>query len=211
MPKPVHYSRSIHFDFAAEAVLQRPKLAAYITSISNSWNEIDARLSVFLAALLGTEATTVITIFVALKADAAKRAAVDAIASLKLNEDQQKTFEKIMITLGKRYDERNKAIHGAWNISNSYPNDLLWADIRETTILAVELMKLNAAGNEPGQHEAVLRQQKKILVYNENDFIDIHNRMVEAYSELDAFVSPFTNQAFGQAFSSVSKSPLPKV
>jgi len=53
--------------------------------------------------------------------------------------------------------------------------------------------------------------QRNILLYKENDFIDMYNRMVAAFNELNAFVGPFLNQAFGPNFAASSRVPLPRV
>jgi hypothetical protein len=208
MPQPIHFSRPIHFDFSAPSILQRPDLARYIGVISNTWNELDARIAVFLATLLDAEATTVITIFTDLKSDIAKRSVINSVVSLKLDADDRKTFEQILISISKRYEERNRVIHGAWGISPEYPNGLLWCDIRETTVLAAELMELSVAGDTVAQHAAMLRQQSRIFVYTENDFIDMFNRITDAYLELDVFVKPFIAKAFGPAFGSGLRSHL---
>jgi len=85
MPQPVHYSQPIHLDFSSDAILGRPALAPYVAAISMHWNEIDARIAVFIAALLGTEGATVINIFLALKGDAPRRALVDSVTEQKLD------------------------------------------------------------------------------------------------------------------------------
>jgi len=211
MPQPIHYSHHIHFDFSSGALLQRPKLAGYIGAISNVWNDLDARIGVFLAALLGAEAITVMTIYTDLKSDVAKRSLVKSVIGMMLSRDEKTEFERILATVGLRYDERNRVIHGAWGISLEYPDGLLWSDIRETTVLAAELMRLNAEGDISGQHAAVLRQQKKMLVYKENDFIDMFNRIVDAFNELDKFVNETVSKAFGPSFSAGPKSRLPRV
>lgn len=210
MPQPIHFSRHIQLNFNSASILQRPQLAGYIGAISNSWNDIDARIGVFLAALLEAEAITVITIFTDLKSDIAKRSLINSVIGIKLTTAQKTQFEKILTIIGSRYDERNRVIHGAWGISQEFPDALLWSDIRETTNLAAELMRLNAVGDIPGQHAAMLRQQKKTLVYKQNDFIDMYNRLVDAFNELDAFVRPFVTTAFGPAFATTSKSHLPR-
>jgi hypothetical protein len=111
MPQPVHYSHAISFDFGPEAILDRPNLAAHVAAISARWNEIEARTAAFLAALLGGEAKTGISIFFAITNDGAKRAAIDSICALKLSKPQQDEFKKLLKTVGERYSERNRAIH----------------------------------------------------------------------------------------------------
>lgn len=204
-------TRPIHFDFSPLGALKRPNLGAYVTVISNFWNEIEAQIAIFLAALLGAEASTVLTIFLAIQSDSAKRAVIDKIVLMKLDKTQQATFSTAMDLIGRRYTERNKCVHGAWGFSTEYPDALLWTDIRETNILAVELMALAAKGDLDEQHRRMREAQRGILIYKENDFIDMYNRFVEAFNELNAFVGPFINKAFGANFLASSRAPLPKV
>jgi hypothetical protein len=211
MPQPMSTTRRIHFDFSPDAALKRPKLGAYVTVISNFWNEIEARIAIFLAALLGAEASTVLTIFLTIQSDSAKRAVIDKIVSMKLDKTQQATFSTAIDLIGRRYSERNRCVHGAWGVSIEYPDALLWTDVRETNILAVELMALAAKNDFDGQHTRMRESQRGILIYKENDFIDMHNRFVEAFNELNASVAPFINQAFGANFLATPRVPLLRV
>jgi hypothetical protein len=59
MPQPIPRGKQISFSFGRRAVLERPKLAPYIAAILMHWNEIESRMGIFLAALLGGESQTV--------------------------------------------------------------------------------------------------------------------------------------------------------
>ncbi len=196
MPQPIHYSHLISFDFSPEAILQRPELAAHVAGISAQWNEIEARTAAFLAALLGGEARTGISIFFAITNDGAKRAAIDAISGLKLWPEQREEFQKILRAINERYGERNHAIHGAWGVSPLYPDALLWADIRETVLLHVELMDER---NAPASKKLRLDFQKKIRVWKKQDFTNIIERLKLEYSKLFDFTRPFIDDALFMA------------
>jgi len=194
MPQPVHYSHHIHYEFTPKALLGRPKLAAHMAVVSAMWNEIEARIGALLAALVGAaEAETVISIFLAVKNDAARRATIDTVARLKMSDADRERFQEIMRIVGKRYDERNPIVHGAWGLSPSYPGAILWADIRETMMLHVRMM--NAADDQGS--EIRLAYQRKILAYNEADFLNIEKRFEETFGELAVFSKPIMEQAFG--------------
>lgn len=178
-------------------LLERPKLAAHIAVISAQWNEIEARIAAMLAALLGTEAKTAVTIFLALQNDGAKRAAIDAICSLKLPPDDVAMFQTIQQKIGKRYTDRNRAVHGAWGISPKYPDQLLWADTREVTLFHVTMMGLPGPKNQEKRRKLNLKQQQTLLVYSEQDFLDIEARIKSAYDELCVFSKPIIERGFG--------------
>lgn len=193
MPQPIHYSYLISFDFGPEAILDRPQLAAHVAGISALWNEIEARTAAFLAALLGGEAKTGISMFFAITNDGAKRAVIDAVCSLKLKPDQNKELQAIMKKIGERYGERNRAIHGAWGISDLYPDALLWSDTRETIQLQVDVATIFK--NAEAAKQLRLEFQKRIQVWKESDFKDVERRIKSQYDELYWFTKPFIDDS----------------
>jgi hypothetical protein len=204
MPQPVHYSYQIDYAFLPEALLERPHLAAQIAAISALWNDIEARIAAFLAALAGPgEAETVIALFHAITNDGAKRAAADALTTLKLSGRNRETFKEAMLAAGRRYVDRNTVVHGSWGTSPVYPDKLLWCDVRDATMLAVDMMGLT---DKAEQKKRLIVTQKKIMVYGERDFIDMRERMREAYNQLHDFTNPFMERSFG-AFAKVDWPP----
>ena len=195
MPQPVHYSHRIEFQFTPESLLLRPKLAAHIALISAMWNEIEARIGALLAALVGSEAETVISIFVAVRNDAAKRATIDTVAELKMSADEHAQFQEIMKKIGKRYDDRNIVVHGAWGISPAYPEALLWLDIRQNLLFHVEMMSVP----DDRRTAALIAEQKKMMVYDERDFISMQERIRVTYEELRTFSRPILERGLGHS------------
>jgi hypothetical protein len=195
MPQPVHFSTRIPFSFAPEGLLERPELATQIAIISSLWNEIEARISAFLAALVGSESKTVIAVYLAIKNDGAKRATIDTITQQKLSATDFARFQEILRTIGSRYNDRNKVVHGAWAISPKYPGKLLWADVRETVSLMTEMIGLDH--NETRRQEKLIAHQKQLMVYGLSDFKKIGSRMRTAYEELCAFTKPHMERGLG--------------
>ena len=118
MPQPIHYSTGIPVDFRPEVLFRRPQLALHIALISYLWNEIEAKIGVFLATLSGNEGKTVISIFTAIQSDVAKRRIIDTIAELNLNEAEQTKFQAILKKISERYVERNRIVHGSWELAH---------------------------------------------------------------------------------------------
>jgi hypothetical protein len=199
MPQPVQHYRAISFEFYPDAILQRPTLAPYIGRIAAHWNELEAQMAVLLAALLGSEAKTVISVFLALKADVAKKTTLDTVTELKLPPADLEKFREIQKTLGRRYSERNTAIHGAWGVSPEYPDKLLWSDIRDSTAMLTDIMPLSDPSKRAERIARMLEQQKRLMVYEERDFQDIVARMKAAITELGDFGRPYVRKAFAPA------------
>jgi hypothetical protein len=77
------------------------------------WNEIESHIGVFLAALLGGEAQTVMKVFLALETDGGRKSTIDTVTKRKLSPDDLRQFQEIQRNIGSRYSERNKVVHGA--------------------------------------------------------------------------------------------------
>jgi hypothetical protein len=196
MPQPLPHGKSVTFDFRQDACLERPKLAPHIVAICMRWNEIESRLGIFLAALMGGEAKTIVSVFLALKTDGGKKATLDTVANLKLDSDDLKEFQDIQEEIAKRYKERNKAVHGAWGISPDYPDGLLWYDHRETIAMFPELMLRLDSG--AARQKLLEEQQKSIRVYTEQDLIDINSRIQGTYQRLETFTARWVGPLFMQ-------------
>jgi hypothetical protein len=196
MPQPIPHNRKISFSFGRKDVMQRPKLTPYIASILMHWNEIESRLSIFLAALLGGEAQTVIKVFLALQTDGGRKATMDTVAELKLSPDDLKRFQEIQRDIGGRYSERNKAVHGAWGISPEYPDDLLWYDPRESVQLFPNLMATVGDDKRAERRALIAEMNKSLRIYTEKDFTDILMRFETTYSALEKFTEPYIKPLF---------------
>ena len=196
MPQPLPPHKKIHFHFHPLGILERPDLAAHIGAISGLWNDIETRMNIFLASLLGDEAETVIAVFQSIQNDGARRAAADAICSLKLDPTEREAYQEAQRLVGARYADRNSIVHGAWGISDTYPDSLLWMDVRDSTTQAVLLMKLQGPTHTEERKRVQAKFQRKILRYEKRDFEEIESRINDAYAKLLAFTKPYLERAF---------------
>jgi hypothetical protein len=193
MPQPIPPGKEISFDFRPSSVLERPKLAPYIAAILMSWNEIESHVGVFLAALLGDESQTVIKVFLALQTDGGRRSTIDTVTKLKLSPTDLERFQEVQHDIGRRYAERNKAVHGAWGTSYQYPDDLLWYDPRESVAALPDLMK---AEDGNALKTTLAEVNKSIRIYNETDFKDIITRFEQTETALKAFTATYVGPLF---------------
>jgi hypothetical protein len=196
MPQPIRSVDYVFVDFSPKAVLNRPNLAAYLPAISGIWNETETRFGLFLATPLGADARTGVAMFNAITNDGARRAAFDAVCNVKLSTAEKTSLQGVQSTVGARYNDRNKIVHGAWGISDTYPDALLWVDAKESVVFHTDMMGLKDAENDV-RHARVMSYQGSIFIYLERDFIDIVNRMEAAYNALTEFTEPFVERAYG--------------
>ena len=195
MPQPIPDGRDVSLDFRPHALLQRPKLAPYIGAILMHWNEIESHMGIFLAALLGAEARTVMSVFLALQTDGGRKTTIDTVTKLRLSAADLARFKDIQKNVGGRYSERNKAAHGAWGISPHYPDDLVWYDPRETVEAFPDIMRAELRSEVAARMKEV---NENVRIYNEKDFLDILDRFKSTEAELKAFTSPLVSPLFVQ-------------
>lgn len=146
-----------------------------------------------MAALLKHEAQTVISIYLALTSDHAKRATLDTVIDLKLGAGDKAKFKAVMTNVSARYKERNKVVHGSWGTSPEYPDDLLWYDPKESTSMFPEMMALSYEAKQARLKE----MQKSLFVWKGTDFTNMIDRFKITHSELlsftDSAVRPWMN------------------
>jgi hypothetical protein len=193
MPQPLPPGKEISFDFRPSSVLGRPKLAPYIATILMHWNEIESHMGVFLAALLGGEAQTVIKVFLALQTDGGRKSTIDTVTQLKLSPTDLARFQEVQRDIGGRYSERNRVVHGGWGTSDQYPENLLWYDPRESVAAFPDLMKADDGNALQAKLDEV---NKSIRIYKEADFKDMITRFGQTESALKEFTAPFVGHLF---------------
>lgn len=196
MPQPIRHPDIVPVNFRPDAILHRPHLAAHIVVISNIWNDIESRIGLFLATLLEADVRTTVSMYLAITNDGAKRAALDAVARLKLSSIDQAALQTALAQAGIAYAERNKAVHGSWGIADKYPHDLLRGDPKDAILFHADMMKFKPDDNDP-RHARIMEYQKLIFRFNETDFLSIEAKMDSIATEIYAFTNPFINKAYG--------------
>jgi hypothetical protein len=108
---------------------------------------------------------------------------------------EKNEFQAILQEISKRISERNDVIHGAWGISPSYPDKLLWCDPRDTTRAFVGVAEIARQLTTFDKWAGTLMElQKRILVYEERDFINIEQRLTTTGNRLLSFCAPFLSK-----------------
>lgn len=208
MPQPIHNPDLVPVNFTPGAILKEPWLSAHIGVISSMWSDLEGHIAAFLAAILNSRTT--VAMFLAITNDGAKRAAIDAAARETLTKAHQEQLQTLLTKIGHRYADRNTVVHGVWGISSKYPNRLLWADVRETTLFHADMMKLEREDAENDvRFTRMMRYQKTLILYEERDFVAIKDRVQKVLTEFAAFGDPFIGRAFGKDVLVLPKRPAP--
>jgi hypothetical protein len=154
----------------ADALAQRPRLAAQIGMITAMWAYIEYGVGLTLSHILGGEAMLGTTIYLALRSEGPQRTVIKAAAQAKLSSD---LADAVLCFLERMRDgsvERNRVIHGIWEAVESYPDSLVWTDPKA-------LIRWDATRKT---------SPSSSVVYNEQDFAFILSRLKDLSNDLAA-------------------------
>lgn len=118
-----------------------PKMAAHIGIIASLWTHVEFQLGCLLATMLKAEAGLAITMYMVIRADAAKLAAIDAIANQTLLDSKLKEeYAEIKDKVAKTSVQRNKVVHGLWATVENDPDILVMVSPRLLLPVAASLI-----------------------------------------------------------------------
>ena len=166
MPQPITSPGGAYRAFPKH-VLERPKLAALLGAIAAQWGFVDrSLLDIFERATSKSfhrdEVAT--TIFDTLGAQGPKLDLIERMIELRLPDETKKKWKAIRKMIRDRSGERNPLIHGAWNISDAHPHELI-----------------------------LLKVSGQAILYTERDFVEILDRVVELSNSVNDFVIEVAN------------------
>jgi hypothetical protein len=157
----------------------RPELMAYLGSITVMWAEIEAMLGVVFADMLGTEARFGVAVFLALRAEAAQKDVLRAVAELKLPGESATKFALFLKRLRDSAEARNRIAHGKWGYSLSHPDALVYMDPKDD--LRHRSMRPVGQGRVVAEW---MKKQPKLLLYCKDDFDLIEAQLSQLQTDL---------------------------
>ena len=129
MPQPLPAGKGITTVSPPKRLLKRPKLASLIGTIASEWGYIDDCLVDIFEGVVSEKATrdkVAVTVFETLSSLHMRLELLSKILHLLAPEHIRDEFDKkVSPLLRKAASERNKIVHGAWEISDDYPDDLI--------------------------------------------------------------------------------------
>lgn len=182
MSEPKVIKQPAHLHTGADAVAQRPILAAHIGTIAHLATMIDTRMGVVFAEMIGAHQEAGLKIYLELKS--ARRQVTQRIAEDVLSESQLNAFNKACKKIRKATEKRDEIIHGVWYVSDDYPNGLVRACQKEATKGMVDYLV-----KEPSIIRHLLGPDITFWLYTEATFLSVEKRLLEAMSRLTNFQS----------------------
>jgi uncharacterized protein YutE (UPF0331/DUF86 family) len=180
MPQPITGIK--HLDTRAEALSERPELAARIAAIAVQY------LAELFVALLGREEEAALAIYLELVDQNVRKAAFDALARTKLDAAALADFASLYERFRKVAKKRNRIVHGYWAISEDHTDGLLLLDIKD---VHREDFAYKNTTFETWADERIWREAswKRIRVtkYTSADFSETFLKLKDLEDRIDAF------------------------
>jgi hypothetical protein len=135
MPQPlsrVMPTASVYMNNIGDFPLQRhPEMALLIAEVISTWATVEAFMLDMFVDMMGGDSNNAAIVFLALEAQSAKSAAIQAIARKVLSPDNQKLLSAILAPVKSGQKERDKVAHGVWGDSPQINDGVLLSDPRD--------------------------------------------------------------------------------
>jgi hypothetical protein len=124
MPRqPLMYMRSqAQFRFPANALAERPELAALIGECIAVWSSVEAQLAIMLSAIMKTQTGITAAVFLSIRNSRAQREALNAAAQVGLSGRELEMFSAISFVYQSIDSQRTDLAHGIFALTEDIPD-----------------------------------------------------------------------------------------
>lgn len=169
------------FDFTVKAIDHKPEFAAMAMQVIATWSAIDATTLHMAARLVATDVEMVSRMLVAITGSEGRRAAVAAIVTMALKDDEDglELFTLVKRATNSLRGRRNEYAHDPWAYWSRLPDSLLLfpsghvatSDAQFEAALRDRVAWLEGDGTEPEPQTPPWYDTTKIMVYRQGDFV----------------------------------------
>ena len=206
--QPLNYvRRNAKFRVPANALGERPELAALIAECIAVWSQAEAQLAILLSAIMKAETGITAAVFLSIRNSRAQREALAAAAQIGLKDRELEMFSAIALLYQSLDSQRTDLAHGLFAISEDLPDALLWIDAKHFTNHHVESRSDVASNSLLGQLAKDAKSEEKLrskfFVYRKEDFISLRDEIKDfwgAVFRLGMFLRMPTNPLAEQDF-----------
>ena len=172
--QPLNYvRRKAKFRVPANALGERPELAALIGECIAVWSQVEAQLAIMLSAIMKAETGITAAVFLSIRNSRAQREALTAAAQVELKDRELEMFSAIAILYQSLDSQRTDLAHGIFAVSEDLPDALLWLDSKHYTQHHVESWSDIPSDGLLGQlakdAESEDKLRSKFFVYRKDD------------------------------------------
>jgi len=185
MPQPLsRVNPSAALFISNDAFVDHPSFCVLLAAIVEQSSHVDSWLGGILARLLGASAEVGIAMYASLSGANAQRAALHAVAQMKLTGDDLDLFSAVMRITQRARKQRNAVVHGVWATSPDIPDALIMIPSKDYLEQTAKIAAANARLQT--KDEIAPLDLNNVLVYKERDFVEIQDNVRASLANLQA-------------------------
>jgi hypothetical protein len=209
--QPLNYvRRKAKVRVPANALAERPELAALIGECIAVWSQVETQLAILLSAIMKAETGITAAVFLSIRNSRAQREALTAAAQIGLKDRELEMFSAIAILYQSLDSQRTDLAHGLFAISEDLPDALLWIDAKYFTDYHVKSWAVASKGllgqiAKDAESEGKLRSE--FFVYRKEDFLSLRDEINDFWGAVFRFgmflrmpANPLAKQEFQKLY-----------
>jgi|SRR6516165_3692218 len=186
--QPLLYVRpKAKYRMPANALAERPELAALIGECIAFWSQVEGQIAVLLSAIMKAETAITAAVFLSIRNSRAQREALTAAAEIGLTGRELEMFRAIAIVYQSLDSQRTDLAHGIFAISEDLPDALLWIDSSDFTQHNLDFWIELMSQTDPAPLQASETVRAVLFVYRKDDFVQLRDEIKELWQAVVVF------------------------
>jgi hypothetical protein len=175
--------------FAANALGERPELAALVGECIAFWSQVEAQLANLLSAIMKTETAAASAVFLSIRNSRAQREALAAAAQIGLQGRELEMFSAVSLVYQSLDAQRTDLAHGLFAVSNDLPEGIVWVEAKDFARQHIQewtdFVKDPANPTFFAAFDEALKS--KMWVYKKDDLIGLRDEIKEFWKAVFLF------------------------
>lgn len=180
-----------------DSLRHRPELAAHIGVIASMWGYVEVELGRLLSVILRSDAVTGMTLYMAIKAEPARLAAIEAIAARNLSGPEFAEYIALKKAVSNTGSQRDILMHNPWALPLDGSDCLVLLNSRKLAMHHAhthESLVRGASVLDDGFQTAFWAFVDDSLAYKTADFEFIEQRITDLYQRISQLVGKLSLQ-----------------
>lgn len=163
-----------------DALRLRPQFAAHVGIIAGMWSFIESKMASIVSTILHTDALVGATIYGVIRAEAARFAAIDAVANERLSRKDFDHWLALRKQVSSAGDQRNAVLHNVWSLPPQGVDGVLLIDSRKQALIHAAITTSQGMPDDatsistaPRRHAIFQKHRDRMMLYKEEDFLNI--------------------------------------
>jgi len=188
--QPLLYVRpQAKYRFAANALAERPQLAALVGECIACWSQVEAHITVLLSAIMKAETAITAAVFLSIRNSRAQREALTAAAEIGLSGRELEMFRAIAIVYQSLDNQRADLAHGIFAVSDDLPEAILWIGSKDFAKHNLDFWtELMSRENPLAPLQASETVRAALFAYRKDDLVQLRDEIKELWQAVFFFM-----------------------